>query len=174
MDPRIQALLDAADLPRTVRFGKESKSSRVESSLRERLFKGVDTSDPEGCWVVTRQPSRIYPGISVGNVTLYCHRISHYLATGEAPEVVMHTCDNPRCINPAHLRSGTQAENSADMVAKGRRVWAPLLETCAKGHPMRDPNLRYRKDGRRDCRQCGIDRSRAWRAARKATERSET
>jgi hypothetical protein len=42
---------------------------------------------------------------------------------GSIPEgmVIMHTCDNPPCVNPEHLRCGTQKENIADMVAKGRR-----------------------------------------------------
>lgn len=41
---------------------------------------------------------------------------------GPIPEgmVIMHTCDNPPCVNPEHLRCGTQKENIADMYAKGR------------------------------------------------------
>lgn len=40
----------------------------------------------------------------------------------EITGVIMHSCDNPACINPDHLSHGTQADNVADMVAKGRRV----------------------------------------------------
>jgi len=40
----------------------------------------------------------------------------------ELSGVVMHSCDNPACINWEHLSHGTQADNIADMVSKGRRV----------------------------------------------------
>lgn len=48
------------------------------------------------------------------------HRKIHYEETGEWPEVVRHTCDNPRCINPQHLVGGTQVDNMRDMLERGR------------------------------------------------------
>lgn len=37
-----------------------------------------------------------------------------------AGQVVMHTCDHPRCVNPDHLRLGTQGDNIRDSIHKGR------------------------------------------------------
>ena len=57
---------------------------------------------------------------------LACHRVAyakaHQLDVHTMGGVVRHTCDNPGCVNPEHLVLGSQADNVADMVAKGRGV----------------------------------------------------
>ena len=48
------------------------------------------------------------------------HRKAFFDDTGYLPPVVMHTCDNPRCINPEHLVAGDWDSNNKDRAAKGR------------------------------------------------------
>lgn len=51
------------------------------------------------------------------------HRFSYEIYVGKIPKgkVVMHLCDVPFCVNPKHLKIGTQLENLQDMTNKGRR-----------------------------------------------------
>lgn len=57
--------------------------------------------------------------------SLYAHRIAYCEDRGIdiaeiAGQSVMHLCDNPKCINPKHLKLGSHADNMADMGLKGR------------------------------------------------------
>ena len=54
----------------------------------------------------------------------YTHRISWLIAYGFIPHgmLVLHKCDNPKCVNPDHLFLGTFKTNSDDMNKKGRRA----------------------------------------------------
>jgi len=61
-------------------------------------------------------------------MVLKAHRISYFLNNaGICLDLkVLHKCDNPSCVNPAHLFQGTQADNVHDMCSKGRNRCIPL------------------------------------------------
>lgn len=63
-----------------------------------------------------------YAKVKMRPKTLLGHRVAYALANSALPELIMHTCDNPKCVNPAHLMAGTHKENMRDMVLKGRQA----------------------------------------------------
>jgi hypothetical protein len=98
--------------------------------LADRFWRHVKKDDPCGCWTWLGTKGRYGYGmfsIRKGKLRL-AHRISYQLAHGEIPtgKVICHHCDNPPCVNPAHLFLGTQADNLADMFRKGRGVLPPV------------------------------------------------
>lgn len=69
-----------------------------------------------------------YPWISFHGKSDHGNRVFWKLFKGEIPDKlhVLHTCDNPGCVNPDHLYLGTQKENQRDRVMRGRHNMAKL------------------------------------------------
>ena len=83
---------------------------------------------PEDCWE-WQGPigSHGYGVFSFLSVQYTAHRASYLANHGEVPAhegahggVIMHSCDNRRCVNPKHLSAGSQAQNLEDAKQKGR------------------------------------------------------
>ncbi len=94
----------------------------MEKKYKELFWAKVDKSD--GCWLWKGATNEKGYGIGWdGRRTQKAHRLSYFLTYGYMPELcVLHSCDVPACVNPAHLFLGTRADNNRDMHAKGRHV----------------------------------------------------
>lgn len=97
----------------------------------ENFFHGVVEQQPNGCWI--RNKLSGYMSVRYRGKTVGGHRAAWMIANNQPipPGMhVLHSCDNPPCINPSHLRLGTAADNMADKSKRGRS--AISLETRAK------------------------------------------
>ena len=90
--------------------------------LTRRFWAKVDKRGPDECWEWTARRSAFgYGRVSAAFGKLETHRLAFFLTHGRWPKpCCCHRCDNPPCCNPAHLFEGTHADNTRDMIAKGR------------------------------------------------------
>jgi hypothetical protein len=103
----------------------EEKFISRRATLEQRFWRFVDKKETEQCWHwKSAIGSRGYGIFWVGGKRRneFAHRVSYRLNKGEIPQglVVMHACDNPKCVNPHHLSIGTYSDNTKDSVRKGR------------------------------------------------------
>lgn len=90
--------------------------------FRERFLEKVEKDAPGGCWEWTAyKTSGGYGGFWTQSGDKHAHRISYRMYVGPIPDdlVVRHLCHNRTCVNPDHLRVGTQAANIQDSIERG-------------------------------------------------------
>ena len=95
----------------------------TESDIK-RFWSKVDKRGPDDCWEWTAScvGRTRYGKMKVNGSDFRATRISYFIVNGGLGEFcVCHKCDNPSCINPAHLWLGTCGENSLDMTGKDRQ-----------------------------------------------------
>jgi len=135
-------------------------------ALEQRFWAKVEKHDVDcpccdGCWHWTAsRDTRGYGRIQRGRKGaghIKAHRLSYQIHNGPFADAlfVLHRCDNPPCVNPAHLFLGTHRDNMDDATAKSRMVGPPLAaDPAAVG-------AHYRKSGNQyaTAQHFGIDQA---------------
>lgn len=95
----------------------------IDEKTQQRFDDKYVPEPMSGCWLWTAHLINSgYGVISINNRPELAHRVSVKLSGREiSGKVVRHKCDNPVCVNPDHLITGSQSDNMADKVAKDRQ-----------------------------------------------------
>ena len=144
----------------------------TRKSLRERFDEKWERDPQTGCWLWTGTRTNPRRGLGYGRIAagdgtkrlLMAPRVAWELFRGPIPDgmCVLHNCpagDDPRCVNPEHLWLGTQADNIADMIAKGRFVPPPGVPLSARPRGENNGRAKLNADAVREIRRS------SWRRA---------
>ena len=120
--PMVRALL-AGQKTRRKLYAPAGSGPASPEHLAKRLANGIESAPDGACWNWTRVTNGDgYGQLRVSGRMVYAHRLAYELGVGPIPDGlhILHSCDNPRCINPAHLSPGTRSRNMKECSERGR------------------------------------------------------
>ncbi len=134
-------------------------------TAEQRFWDKVEIIPFHQCWEwIGSKDKNGYGLIKRNGRSVRAHRASYEINIGEIPSgmVIMHSCDNPGCVNPEHLSVGTPLQNSLDCKVKGRTHSLNNRKFCLKGGHLLTPDTISinPKTGQNLCRTCANIRSR--------------
>lgn len=108
----------------------------ISPKQKARFWAKVDVRGPDDCWPwLAANDGRGYGRVRIGAKITSAAHVSLTLSGRPRPggQMSLHSCDNPPCVNPKHLRWGTQAENIDDMMRRRRNVAVVKPDCYATG-----------------------------------------
>jgi len=124
-----------------------ARTTSTHEAFALRFWSKVVKAGPDECWlwqgaIHTKQGYGNFRATPYKDGNISAHIASWFLSTGAWPQeglFVLHSCDTPLCVQPAHLFLGTHTDNMQDMANKGRQRYQAHPESvlCGDQHPAR-------------------------------------
>lgn len=116
---------------RMKKHGTTSATRRCRDQIDSRFWLYVDKKKDDECWpwIGSTGPNGYGRTSYLGKKDAIASRVSYEITHGKIPDgkIVMHTCDNRKCVNPSHLMVGSYLDNTRDMINKGRAIHNPMV-----------------------------------------------
>jgi hypothetical protein len=104
---------------------KRGRPFGTSTPIKDRLLRKIKINEVNNCWEWQGGTNNVgYGMIRADHGMRTTHRVSYEEHKGIIPlgMCVLHNCDNPKCVNPDHLRLGTHKDNMQEMISKGRNM----------------------------------------------------